>query len=87
MLFERHLTGMYSQVVLGQKYGPVFPPTAIKAVIYDIIIAVLHDHHGWVARNVGLLDNFYVLDNNIIPPAYVLKDFNTTIQFVKVLRL
>ncbi|KAK7490422.1 hypothetical protein BaRGS_00018401, partial [Batillaria attramentaria] len=56
---------------IGQKYGPRPLPGTILAEEYEIIRVALHAHPGRETRNASLLDEWYVIDQNAIPPVYV----------------
>ncbi|XP_012941866.1 NACHT and WD repeat domain-containing protein 2 [Aplysia californica] len=59
---------------VGQRYGPRSLPDVILGEEYDVIRLALHTHKGRDTRNAPFLDTCYVMDDNNIPPVYVLKD-------------
>lgn len=61
------------QAFIGQKYGEEVLPISIFAEEFDVIRAALEVHKGRDTRNSALLDQWYVRDDNNIPPVYVLK--------------
>ena len=64
----------YLQAFIGQKYGPRALPDVILAEEFHALRVALHAHKGRDTRNAPLLDSAYTLDNNNIPPVFVLKN-------------
>ncbi|CAG5117743.1 unnamed protein product [Candidula unifasciata] len=63
-------------VFLGQKYGGRFLPAVIIARQFDAILGALTAHKGRASRNAPVLGRCYRLDENNLPPVYVLQHKN-----------
>ncbi|BFZ00150.1 hypothetical protein BsWGS_03189 [Bradybaena similaris] len=64
-------------VFLGQKYGARRLPDVILPQEFDAIQGALRSHKGRVSRNAALLEQCYRLDENSVPPVYVLQHTTT----------
>uniref|UniRef100_A0A2C9JHY2 Uncharacterized protein n=1 Tax=Biomphalaria glabrata TaxID=6526 RepID=A0A2C9JHY2_BIOGL len=59
---------------LGQKYGPLSLPDVILSEEFEAIMLALYGHKGRDTRKADMLERLYDLDDNNIPPVYVLKE-------------
>ncbi|XP_046361638.2 NACHT and WD repeat domain-containing protein 2-like [Haliotis rufescens] len=65
---------------VGQKYGASPLHATIPASEYETIRMALHNHRSRETRGAPLLDDWYIRDDNHIPPVYVLKPASEVID-------
>ncbi|KAL5016761.1 hypothetical protein ScPMuIL_006350 [Solemya velum] len=59
--------------IVGQRYGCFVLPSRIPYKEYDLIRTALHSQKSKDARSAHQLDEWFIRDNNSIPPVYELK--------------
>ena len=79
MIKSCHVTPGSFQTFLGQRYGPRSLPDVILSDEYDVIQIALRAHKNRETRNAPLLDQCYVVDNNNLPPVYVLRSKSSVV--------
>ena len=71
---EQYICIIFSQTLIGQKYGHRTLPYSIPAEDFDIMKETLHNHPSRATRDIHLMDVWYKCDTNAVPPRYVLID-------------
>lgn len=65
------------QALLGDKYGHRPFPSAIEATEYH----VLYETASELCKDVSLLDEWFIVDENVVPPTYLLQPVNTKFTY------
>ena len=64
------------QALIGQKYGYRPIPASIDGEEYEILRAELEERD----EDIRLLDTWYLRDENVVPPQYILQPINAVLK-------
>jgi len=70
---------MSFQALIGQKYGYRSFPSVIKADVFEVVRNTLSNH----GHDVQLLDVWFKMDSNALPPVYILQPISSILKHFK----